>query len=195
LAAAETPKIAQDAPCFDAYRFRRPTKGGTVKVLLYASLAANGLMMSADPSHRTPDAILGDFVRHARDIGSLILGRVTYEMMNRLGASTLFEGVELVVVSSQSIATPGAHLASSPDGAIGLLGDGGHTRALLGGGAALYSAFLAAGLVDELCLNVVPVLTSRGTPITAATEPRALRLLSSAALIEGVTQLRFAVDR
>ncbi len=166
-----------------------------MKVELYASLAANGLMLTADPSHPTPQEILADFVRHAHEAGSLILGRATYEMALSQGAGAAFAGIEIVVVSSSAGPTPGAHRASSPSAALAYLRERGQARVLLGGGAVTYSAFLAESLVDELCLNIVPTVTSRGKPILASSEPRALRLVTTKQLVEGVTQLRFHVER
>lgn len=166
-----------------------------MKVELYASLAANGLMLTADPSHPTPPAIFADFLQHAKKAGALILGRATYEMAASFGVGDALAGVTIVVVSSGSASLSGAERAGSPSAALELLEKRGHARALLGGGAVLYNAFLESRLVDELRINVMPTLTSRGKPLTAADEPQALRLLSTTQLIDNVTQLFFSCSR
>lgn len=166
-----------------------------MKASLYASLAANGLMLTADPSNPTPPALLADFAKHANEAGALILGRVTYEMALGMGAGDAFAGVAIVVVSSRTAPLSGpGHRVGSPAEALAHLAANGRSRALVGGGAVLYNAFLAESLVDEIYLNVLPTLSSRGKPIGAASEPQSLRLLSSTELVEGVTQLRFAVE-
>jgi dihydrofolate reductase len=67
----------------------------------------------------------------------------------------------------------------------------------LGGGADVAQQYLAAGLLDELQLNVVPILLGAGTPLfderTAAAAP-ALELVK-AVDAPGVTHLRYRVGR
>ena len=67
----------------------------------------------------------------------------------------------------------------------------------LGGGADVAQQYLAAGLLDELQLNVVPILLGAGTPLfderTAATAPT----LEPVNVVDapGVTHLRYRVGR
>lgn len=166
-----------------------------MKVLLYASLTANGLMMKADPAHAPPPEVMADFVDQARRAGSLILGRVTYDLMASRGAGSPFAGIEIVVVSKSGRSTPGAQRVGSPAAALDYLSRRGLTHALLGGGALLYSAFLAEKLVNELCVNTLPILSSGGSPITAAPDPQWLEVVGSRQLAANVSQLRFAVRR
>ncbi|ROT32942.1 pyrimidine reductase family protein [Micromonospora sp. HM5-17] len=62
---------------------------------------------------------------------------------------------------------------------LAALRDRGHTQLLCEGGPHLFGSLTAAGLVDELCLTVAPLLTGAGAGrITAGptTRPRAMRL-------------------
>jgi len=69
--------------------------------------------------------------------------------------------------------------------------DGGDVT--IGGGADVFQQYLAAGLVDELELNVVPVLLGGGTPLfderTAGVELEAARAVEA----PGVTHLKYHV--
>jgi riboflavin biosynthesis pyrimidine reductase len=84
-----------------------------------------------------------------------------------------------VVVCGDEAVTPAAALAA--------LAERGLTRVLCEGGPALYTSIAAAGLLDELCLTVAPMLAGPGQPgITAGPawpDPTELELLG--ALEEG----------
>ncbi len=65
----------------------------------------------------------------------------------------------------------------------------------LGGGARLVQQFLAAGLVDELHLHLVPVLLGGGERLLDAFDPRALRLEMISTLSgPGVTHVKYRVS-
>lgn len=69
--------------------------------------------------------------------------------------------------------------------AVGKLADRGWTRVLTEGGPRLLAQFAAAGVLDELCLSLSPLLTAgRAARITDGPELAAPRRLSLASLLE-----------
>jgi dihydrofolate reductase len=65
----------------------------------------------------------------------------------------------------------------------------------IAGGAEVAQQFLAAGLVDELCLNVVPVLLGSGTRLFANLGPDVKLEQTEAIEAPGVTHLKYRAVR
>jgi riboflavin biosynthesis pyrimidine reductase len=100
--------------------------------------------------------------------------------------------VAYVVVTTDPAPREGAHVAATPEAALAYLAGRGFSTALVGGGAATDASFLSRGLIDELYLNVEPVLTGPGLTIPAragATTP--LTLVGTARLSPDIVQLRY----
>ena len=167
-----------------------------MKTVLYLSLSANGLITQANETHQVPPEILQDFVQRMQRAGNVVVGRRTFELMIAQAAQGAVAGVELVVVTGAGMQAGGVATAASPEEAVELLERKGYETALVGGGAALDASFLSRGLVDEICLNVEPVLTSEGLSldfgVDHATE---LRLIDTRKLSESTIQLRYALSR
>lgn len=161
-----------------------------MQIELYMSLAANGLMLKADPSNPTPDVVMMDFVQRAKEARAMILGRVTYELALALGAGGALGGVTIVVISRHLRELPGVDVVASPAAAVARLRERQHDRALLAGGAAIYNAFLAQALVDEVTLNVLPTIAN-GAAIAGGALPQAFELATSTQLPGGIPQLTF----
>jgi riboflavin biosynthesis pyrimidine reductase len=105
-------------------------------------------------------------------------------------------GVGTVVVSGSGLKFDGIETAASPREALDLLERKGCETALLAGGATLDASFLAQGLVDEICLNIEPILASEGLALeSGAGRTISLRLIDAAELGESVVQLRYDVIR
>lgn len=67
--------------------------------------------------------------------------------------------------------------SAAPTNLLHRLGEMGATGCALLGGATAHDAFLEAGLVDELRITIEPRLFGSGTPVVAAIQDRALRLI------------------
>ena len=118
-----------------------------MNVAAYFTLTADGYLPGAEDNDLPPpDNILRDTKKRALKLGSLIVGRTSYESMEE-GESP----VPLVVVTKgRRKDKEGVFFAQSPKRALTLMEHNGFTGALVGGGAKLFSSFLAANVVDEL---------------------------------------------
>jgi dihydrofolate reductase len=124
-----------------------------------------------------------------------IMGRKTYEAALRMGGS--FGGYAMttyVFSRSQPLGErDGVVFVNEPPGEFvdGLRKHKGNDIWLMGGGE-LARAFLAAGLVDELHLGVVPVLIGQGIPAFPAGFPeRGFELVENKSYSKGLIALKY----
>lgn len=129
-------------------------------------------------------------------IDTMIVGRNTYDVVLGFGAWP-YAGKRCVVVTHRPLAS--RHGEESFDGSPGelveRLGREGKKRAYVDGGAVIQQ-FLAADLVDDLTLSVIPVLLGDGVPLFGAIgrEVR-LRHARSRSFESGLVQLEYAVEK
>lgn len=163
-----------------------------MKTIHYMSLTADGHVVQAAASGGIPPVILADFMGRVAEAGALIVGRRTYDLFHAMGAIAAIPGQVVVLSHSLPASTPGVTVKRSPDEALSHLADQGLSAALVGGGPEIYSAFLAQGLIDELCLNVAPHLDGAGLTIATPSPVQVpLELTAVAELGDGIVQLRY----
>jgi dihydrofolate reductase len=142
-----------------------------MKVKLIMSISLNGVICLEDRTESFLSKAGGALItKLSIDVGSLILGRGTYEnVINNLKDSVswyLSDIPKIVVTSNPNYRVIESYLtAISPQAAIKLLEDKGVTEAALVGGSKLASVFMAAGLVDEIWLDVEPIVIGKGIPL------------------------------
>jgi dihydrofolate reductase len=168
-----------------------------MKTILWATLTANGNYQRNDPAYPPCPEALADFAAQVRVTGCFVVGRRTFEAFaaqqpGRAPAAGDALGAPTIVLVSKSPAPPGVLSARSPGEALTLLRERGFSTALLAGGETLHNAFLAEDLVDELTLDVAPVLEDEGFKLRLPKGGhRTLGLLETKALGGGVMQLRY----
>jgi dihydrofolate reductase len=185
-------------------KIRRPPKLLGMKTILWATLSANGNYARASAAHPPKPEATADFAMQALTYGNFIVGRRTFEAFQAQPARAGADGVAApnpfarttIVVVSTTLAEPNVPRAASPEGALAMLRERGHTTALLAGGEKLHNAFLERGLVDELLLNIVPTFEDEGLKILLPRGQRHdLELLGTRQLAAGIVQLHYALSR
>jgi dihydrofolate reductase len=132
------------------------------------------------------------YAHFAASIDTIVVGRGTYDKV--LGFPDWpYQGKRVVVVTHRP--APRRHDesfdAGEPAALLGRLEAAGARHVYVDGGV-LIRQFLAAGLVDELTLSVVPVLLGRGIPLFGDDVPEGrLVLEESSAYGSGLVQLRY----
>lgn len=130
------------------------------------------------------------FVEKTKEIGTVVMGRKTFETIGKplsdrrtivLSSGTGMDGVEWT--------------GETPADLVARLETEGVTRLALCGGAAVYDAFLSAGLVDELYLTVEPVLFGGGVPLFRHDARINLTLLDTTRLGESAVLLHYHVAK
>ena len=98
-------------------------------------------------------------------IDALLMGSRTYEQTLRMGAG-YGKSMPAWVFSHRPLSGKGVTITStSPAEVVATLPQQGIRRAWLFGGGKLASSFLAAGLIDEISLGVMPVVLGSGVPL------------------------------
>lgn len=99
-------------------------------------------------------------------------------------------GVSPFVLTRSPLVSDPVVSVPTPEQAVGAAGDDGHTQMLVAGGAKTYEAFLSAGLVDTITLNILPTLTEDGLRVAVDASGK-LELNDHSELGDGVLQLRY----
>ena len=107
--------------------------------------------------------------RYWQDVDTILMGRKTYDFSLSLGGAPEMPGITATYVFSRtrrSLETAGMQLVSSDPAEFvrDLKGRPGRNICLLGG-SELAQPLIAAGVVDEIGLNVHPILLGSGTPL------------------------------
>ena len=129
---------------------------------------------------------------------TVLLGRRTYELTRQPGAPAWPAGWRIYVFSRTLDAAehPAVTVVGTDAGAAvaALRSEPGRDIWLFGGGS-LFASLLAAGVVDQVEVAVMPVLLGRGIPLLAPEAPRArLSLTSSDASPAGIVSLHYDVQ-
>lgn len=137
-----------------------------------------------------------------RACDACVMGRATYEQSKDRLRPDLLPGLRRVVWTR----SPGAYTADEVPGilefssetpletVVRLRADGRQRCALLGGGE-VNTAWLRAGLVDEICLTVESALFGSGVPLAADVEASFSLLEAKVLAPGGPVLLRYAIQR
>lgn len=130
---------------------------------------------------------------------TVLLGRRTYELTRQPGAPAWPAGWRVFVFSRtlDPAAHPAVTVVRAEAGATvaALRSEPGRDIWLFGGGS-LCASLLAAGVVDQVEVAIMPVLLGRGIPLAAPEAPRSpLALTDSNVSPSGIVNLRYDVQR
>ena len=150
-----------------------------------------------------------DYAAFIETIGTVVMGRTTYDQVVEFDVGWPYEGKRTIVVTSRPLdgsnenAAPGApevwsdsmaSLARHLQGGTGRDGDRPDGDAWIVGGPRLQTAFLQAGHLDRLELFVMPVLLGGGVRLfEAETTGPTLELRDATTLPKGIVKLDYAV--
>jgi dihydrofolate reductase len=172
------------------------------RTVYYAAVSADGFIARTDGGVEWLDpfnsADLGYDAFLAR-VGAVVLGRTTYDQALTFGPWP-YPGRDALVVTTRAIADlPGRTAAVTPDAlpdALAALRRRADGDVWIVGGGQTARACLAAGLVDEVELYVIPRLLGAGIPLfSPVDELVGLRLLETRTFASGVVMLRYVVTR
>ncbi len=162
-----------------------------MKTTMYMTMTLNGKI--ADENG------LEDFLSHANwiefsrivnDSDCLIWGRKTYDAVKSMGSRYLESiKVEVVVVSHNL-------KVKSPKAALAYARSKGYTKVIISGGAKLNRSFIEEDLVDEIVVDIEPVLIGSGKGLAEeGAFLKRLRLLGIKNVTRNILQLHYKVER
>lgn len=139
-----------------------------------------------DPAEFGHDAFMAS-------IGSIVMGRATYEISRSFGGDWPYAGKSVYVVTSQTLRDlpPDTQTRQADFTALAAeLRQQSKDDVWLLGGARLWDGFLQAGALDRFELFVIPHMIGEGLPLLPpGRRDLRLELLDSAALSRGVNRL------
>ena len=173
-----------------------------MKVLLFMAMSANGYIARKNGeedflSHKNWDT----FSRLAEKYHNIIVGRKTYEIVKNWNEDYGFDDFDKatkIVLSKSNYALPeGYNIARSPLEALDKVKKAGFDTALVIGGSTINSTFAKEKLLDEIILNVEPIVIGAGIPLFASGEfEMKLKLVNEKVLEDsGIIQLHYLVEK
>jgi dihydrofolate reductase len=164
-----------------------------LKVIHYVTLTADGHVAQAERTGGIPPVIAADLMGVVASAGGLVIGRRTFAIFQAMGAVASIPAAVVVISRSLPASEPGVEVVRSPVEALDRLQDRGVAAAVIGGGPEVYSAFLALDRLDELYVNILPLIDGDGLSIaTPGGREMRLRLLSSRDLGGDLIQQHYA---
>jgi len=183
-------------PC-DGRRMARP------RCSVFVGISLDGFLARPDGTLDWLDDFAGEehgYTAFFASIDTLVMGRGTYDFVAAAlttDGAWPFTGKRCVVMTHRPLVAghPAEAYAGEPAALLDQLGREGARHVYVDGGVVIRS-FLAAGLIDELTLSVVPKLIGTGLPLFGGVAVEAgLTLVGVQAFKNGLAQLRYRVDR
>jgi dihydrofolate reductase len=140
----------------------------SMKTILYMAITPNGFIAGEkDDTSWVSKADWVEFVRTAKNIGNVILGKRTYDVLMKEKLFPIPGCLNIVMTSEKNLLAKGDwkkvfFTNESPRGVLEHLKEKGFEVALIGGGGRVSGSFMKAGLIDELYLSVMPAIVSPG---------------------------------
>ena len=132
-----------------------------------------------------------------RAAGNVVVGHRTYDILTKQPEFSEFKDVQLVVVSTKTVPLVATNhsIAKSPHEAIELLKN--FETIIIAGGGILNAAFLKEQLIDELFVDIEPILIGNGIPLFASDETmtQRLNLLGQKMISEHEIQLHYEIKK
>ncbi len=163
-----------------------------MKVVLYMAITANGYI--AKENNETPwsDEEWESFSTKVKEIKNIVIGRKTFEIMEKGGEFQKIDNPFTVIVSNKK--ENNSNFVNSPEQAIDLLKEKGFSEVLVAGGGILNSSFMQKGLVDEIYLDIEPFLFGKGIKLFADNDfETKLELLETKQLSKNTIQLHYKI--
>ncbi len=161
-------------------------------------MSVNGYIAKADGnSEWTSDEDLAGFFNNSKEAGNIIMGKNTFLETTRQGYFPFPEALNVVMTSQDTKNKWGDKVIftnKSPKEVLGILEEKGFTTVFLAGGGALNSSFIKEKLIDEIFIDIEPLVFGRGIKIFAESDFESeLKLLGIKKLNDDTVQLHYKV--
>jgi len=166
-----------------------------MKVVLYMAMTLNGYIAKETDETPWSKVVWNSYYKIAKKFNALIIGRRTYELMKEANEFEKIGNPFTVVLTKQRMqGNRNTEFAASPQDAINVLKKKGFTKVMLGGGGKVNGAFISEGLIDEIYLDVEPIIFGKGVRLFADADfEKKLTLLSVKKLSSNIIQLHYSV--
>ncbi len=169
-----------------------------MKKTLFLSISLDGFIANTDGIPLFPPSAWEDWCALVNEADNVIAGRSSVEQLKDDEMSSILTPRHKIVLSSRDIdfSEAGWQRANSPANALEMLRKAGVTEAIIGGGRAVYHAFMRERLVDTILIDLQPVVFGDGVPLFGEVlDPTQLKLLDTRPLNDDAIRLRYQVLR
>lgn len=161
-------------------------------------ITINGYIAKADgDSQFTSEEDLKSFFDHSKNAGNIIMGKNTFIEASKQGYFPFPEALNVVLTHEKLDNKWGRNVLftdKSPKDVLAFLKEKGFDTAFIAGGGKVNSSFIKEKLIDEIYIDVEPVVFGRGIPIFAESDFEfELKLLETKKLNENTIQLHYQV--
>ena len=169
-----------------------------MKTILYMGITPNGYIAKEDGnSEWTSREDLQGFFENSKKAGNIIMGKNTYHEASKQGYFP-FPEVLNVVVSHTNIENRWRDKVvitnTAPKDILKMLSEKGFDTAFLAGGGALNASFMREKLINEIYLDIEPVIFGKGIQVIAPSGfEYELELLEVKNLNKNTVQLHYLV--
>lgn len=163
-----------------------------MKIIIGANISANGkVLLEEDPNQQAPEEAVISLVEKATQIGNLVIGKKTFDLMQQVpgGIKQVFPGLEVVLLSSTESTTADIKIVRTPEQAIDYLKRKGFEEIAVGGGTKTYNAFIDKELVTDIYFNIIPSIVGNGGVLGTMDNLLIKFKLKTRLLTDGIVQL------
>lgn len=168
-----------------------------MKIILYMATTVNGFIAKEDGNTDfVSDVEWKSFHGITAQTRNIIIGRKTYEIMKKGNEFSKLDSVKVVVVSGKIIKTDDENhfIVVSPEEAIEFLEKDGFREALIVGGGILNASFMEKNLIDEIYLDIEPIVFGKGIRLFEKSNlEKNLELLGVKKISQNELQLHYRV--
>ncbi len=137
-----------------------------MKVILYMAISTNGMIAKSDDDTSWISKEEWDSYSSAvRAAGCLVVGRRTYDILTKQPEFSELCDIKLIAVSEKNFDLISSNhlIAYSPREALELLKD--FKEVVVAGGGHLNASFMKENLVDEIFLDIEPIVIGKGVKL------------------------------
>lgn len=165
-----------------------------MKIFLYMATTANGYIAKEDNETPWSKEEWNNFSKKIKEVKNLIIGRKTFDIMKKGNEFQKIGNPFTIVVSKKKGNDPNFEFADSPEKALEILKEKGASEALIAGGSKLNSSFMQKKLIDEIYLDIEPLIFGKGIPIFEKNNlDIKLELIKTRKLSKNTIQLHYKV--
>ena len=170
-----------------------------MNTILYMGISINGYIAKADgDSEWTSDEDLKGFYEGSKRAGNIVMGKNTYLAAMKSGYFPFPDALNIVVTHEQIENRWGDERVlitdRSPNDVARLLEEKGFQTLFLAGGGQLNTSFMKDHLINEIYLDVEPLIFGRGIPIFADSDfETELELIETKQINPNTVQLHYRV--
>lgn len=167
-----------------------------MKVTLYNAITADGFIATVKgDSEWVTDVDVKIFDAKIKSFGCIVMGGKTYRQFK----GEYFpkkDAINIVVTKNPETAPKGVFFVKSPGAALALAAKKGFKKLLLIGGGTINSGFLKAGLIDEIYLDIHPLIFGKGIKLFESFEGFLnVDLVESRKLAKGQIMMHYRVNK